>query len=242
MIQWAVLSDKGSRDVNEDSFGIINADTTKVFVVADGLGGHGKGDIASKLVVSSFESVFSNLISEDPVKYLAEALNHAQTSILTEQRRTGCIFQMKTTACALVVGNDTATWGHIGDSRVYAFLHNKVKERTLDHSVPQMLVLAKDIKEKDIRNHPDRNKLLRVLGVSGDPPKYEISETQGLRKYQAFLLCSDGFWELILEKEMCSLLKKSRSVDEWLRAMQEIVENRGKNTDMDNYSAIAIWV
>lgn len=241
MMQWAVLSDKGSRDVNEDSVGVIDVDIAKVFVLADGLGGHGKGDIASKLAVSSFESVFLNPII-DPAKSLAEAFNNAQTSILTEQRRTGCIFQMKTTACALVIENDTVTWGHIGDSRVYAFSHNKVKERTLDHSVPQMLVLARDIKEKDIRNHPDRNKLLRVLGVSGDPPKYEISDSQGLRKYQAFLLCSDGFWELILEKEMCSLLKKSKSVDEWLRTMQEIVEERGKNTDMDNYSAIAIWV
>jgi len=241
MMQWAVLSDKGSREINEDSVGIINADTVKVFVIADGLGGHGKGDIASKLAVSSFENVFMNSTS-DPAKSLSDAFNNAQASILSEQKRTGCIFQMKTTVSALVVGSNTATWGHIGDSRVYAFSHNRVKLRTLDHSVPQMLVLARDIKEKDIRNHPDRNKLLRVLGVSGDSPKYEISDIQDLRKYQAFLLCSDGFWELIFEKEMCSLLKKSRSVDEWLKAMQEIVEDRGKNTDMDNFSAIAIWV
>ena len=57
-----------------------------------------------------------------------------------------------------------------------------------------------------IREHPDRNKLLRVLGISGDTPGFELSELQELKKFQAFLLCSDGFWEYILEKEMCALL------------------------------------
>ena len=58
------------------------------------------------------------------------------------------------------------------NSRVYAFSHNKVKKKTLDHSVPQMLVLTREIREKDIREHPDRNKLLRVLGISGDTPGF----------------------------------------------------------------------
>ena len=104
-----------------------------------------------------------------------------------------------------------------------------------------MLVLAHEIREKDIREHPDRNKLLRVLGISGDTPGFELSELQELRKIQAFLLCSDGFWEYILEKEMCALLKKSSSVEEWLQLMQETVEGRGRGKEMDNYSAVAIW-
>ena len=63
-----------------------------------------------------------------------------------------------------------------------------------------------------------------------------------LKKCQAILLCSDGFWELILEKEMRSTLKKSSSAQEWLERMSEIVEDQGKDKDMDNYSAIAIWL
>ena len=149
---------------------------------------------------------------------------------------------MKTTACALAIRGSEAVWGHVGDTRLYAFSHNRVKLRTLDHSVPQMLVLTKEIKEKDIRNHPDRNKLLRVLGVSGDVPKFELSAAQNLRRYQAFLLCSDGFWELIDEKEMETLLKKSKSPDEWMQKMCEIIMQRGSTIDMDNSSAIAVWV
>lgn len=238
---FQVLSKHGSREVNEDSVYVDGSDKRGLFVVADGLGGHGKGDVASALAVKAFEETFLNNLDSLP-SLLPKAFLNAQTAILAEQTRTGSPFQMKTTVCALAVDGDKLMWGHIGDTRLYAFSRNKVKTRTLDHSVPQMLVLAHDIKEKDIRNHPDRNKLLRVLGVSGDTPKFEVSDIQSTSKYQAFLLCSDGFWELILEKEMCAFLKKSSSVEEWLQMMQDTVEQRGADTDMDNYSAIAIWL
>ena len=104
-----------------------------------------------------------------------------------------------------------------------------------------MLVLSKEIKESQIRNHPDRNILLRVLGIEWDDPMYELLVPISLKKCQAFLLCSDGFWELIEEKEMCELLKKSSSVEEWLFSMVEVVKKNGVGRNMDNYSAIAIW-
>lgn len=238
---FQVLSKCGSREVNEDSVYADGADKRWVFVVADGLGGHGKGDVASSLAANAFKETFSNH-TESLSTLLPKAFLNAQATILAEQTRTGSPFQMKTTVCALVIDDGKLMWGHIGDTRLYAFSRNKVKARTLDHSVPQMLVLAHDIKEKDIRNHPDRNKLLRVLGVSGETPKFEVSEIQSTSKYQAFLLCSDGFWELILEKEMCVFLKRSSSVEEWLKMMQDTVEQRGAGIDMDNYSAIAIWL
>lgn len=238
---FQVLSKCGSREINEDSIHADRSGKRWLFVVADGLGGHGKGDVASAIAVNAFKDIFS-CSSASLSAILPKAFLNAQASILAEQTRTGSPFQMKTTVCALAIDGDRLIWGHIGDTRLYAFSRNKVKARTLDHSVPQMLVLAHDIKEKDIRNHPDRNKLLRVLGVSGDTPKFEVSDIQAASKYQAFLLCSDGFWELILEKEMCELLKKSSSVEEWLQIMQDAVEQRGAGTDMDNYSAIAIWL
>lgn len=235
------LSYIGDRDVNEDSLRVIDDGKTKCFIVADGLGGHGQGDVASSIAVNAFASVFHN--ADAPLDALMnEAFIKAQDDILAKQSETGRRFEMKTTVCALAIRGDDVMWGHIGDTRLYVFAHNRVKLRTLDHSVPQMLVLSHEIKEKEIRNHPDRNRLLRVLGVSGEKPRYELSQLQSLKKYQAFLLCSDGFWELILEKEMCSALKKSDSAEEWLRQMHEMVMCRGKDTDMDNCSAIAIMV
>lgn len=240
-MEWFASTNIGSREINEDSIYADCSNGRGLFVVADGLGGHGKGDVASTLAVNAFKETFSSYL-ESLSALLPKAFLNAQTVILTEQTRTGCPFQMKTTVCALAIDDGKLIWGHIGDTRLYAFSRNKIKVRTLDHSVPQMLVLAHDIKEKDIRNHPDRNKLLRVLGVSGDVPKFEVTEIQNATKYQAFLLCSDGFWELILEKEMCAALKKSSSAAEWLGEMKKIVEQRGGSVDMDNYSAITVWM
>ncbi len=141
----------------------------------------------------------------------------------------------------MYIDGNKVQWGHVGDSRLYAFAKNKVKLRTLDHSVPQMLVFAREIKEKQIRNHPDRNRLLRVMGIEWEKPMYELAEQTQLEKYQAFLLCSDGFWELIDEKQMCKLLKNSSTVEEWMQAMVEVIKQNGIGKNMDNYTAIALW-
>ena len=104
-----------------------------------------------------------------------------------------------------------------------------------------MLVLARDIKEKQIRNHPDRNRLLRVMGIEWEKPMYELAEPKKLGDYQAFLLCSDGFWELIDEKQMGKLLKSSSTVEEWMQSMVQVVRSNGTGKNMDNYTAIALW-
>jgi serine/threonine protein phosphatase PrpC len=147
---------------------------------------------------------------------------------------------MKTAAVALVVLNGKCRWGHIGDSRLYFYHRNKPKARTLDHSVPQMLALSGEIKENQIRRHPDRNRLLRVMGVEWDTPRYELSDEIALDGNQSFLLCTDGFWDFIDEKAMRRLLKKSTDAQQWLVGMTNEVERNGAEQDMDNYTAIAV--
>ena len=160
---------------------------------------------------------------------------------MAEQKLRNAKRKMKTTGVAIVTDDRNAYIGHVGDSRGYVFCRNKVKTRTLDHSIPQMLVLSREIKEDQIRNHPDRNTLLRVMGVEWDEAMYELMAPIPLRKCQAFLLCSDGFWELIDEREMCAQLKKANSVEEWLDNMVKIVRANGEGKNMDNFSAIAVW-
>ena len=147
---------------------------------------------------------------------------------------------MKTTATLLLIKDNLYRYAHIGDSRIYCFRNNKVLCRTLDHSVPQMLVLAGDIKEKKIRSHPDRNKLLRVMGVEWEGSRYTMSDYEELKSGDAFLLCSDGFWEPILEKQMCKTLKKSTDAQNWMDEMTKIIIKNAKDTDMDNFSGIAV--
>ena len=233
------VSEKGSRPKNEDTIGCFINGANRCFVVCDGLGGHGMGDAASQLVVDVFENQF--LKTADMKEFLPVAFTAAQQILLSEQIERNAKRKMKTTCTALVTDEKFAYIGHVGDSRLYVFQKNKVKMRTLDHSIPQMLVLSKEIKESEIRNHPDRNVLLRVMGIDWEKPMFELETPLKLKKTQAFLLCSDGFWELIEEADMCRLLQNASSAKDWLDQMSQLVRQNGEGRNMDNYSAIAVW-
>ncbi len=239
MLKYAMITDNGSRDINEDAVGWIQLDGKSCFILCDGLGGHGMGDIASKYVVNAFVEAFKKPM--DTRAFLTDAFMRAQLGLMQEQERLHATSKMKTTAVALVTDGKNAYIGHVGDSRLYVFKDCSVKCRTLDHSIPQMLVLTHEIKESEIRNHPNRNIVLRVMGVEWDEPKFELMKPIPLKKCSAFLLCSDGFWELIEEDDMCRMLKESDSPEEWLKKMAARVKENGLGKKTDNYSAIAIW-
>ena len=240
MIAYHLLSNIGDRGNNEDNVGMYQRDEAYCFVLADGLGGHGKGEVASQLAVESAVKIFA--VKGAGTESLEASLQDAQKEILTKQQEDITARDMKTTLVILHVGADRIWWGHIGDSRLYLFQNGKLAQRTLDHSVPQMLVAAGQIKEKQIRNHPDRNRLLRVMGVDWDQPKYQLEEPKLRQGKQAFLLCTDGFWELIDEKKMQHCLKKAGSPEQWVELMEGIVKKNGQGKNMDNYSAVAVWL
>lgn len=242
MITFTVFSDKGGRDINEDAIGHAEKGNAHCFVLCDGLGGHGLGDVASKIVT---DSVLEGFVScrENDLKKIKKLFDDAQKDLLKEQEKRFAKKEMKTTATILVIDRNVYFYGHIGDSRMYSFENNKIMFRTLDHSVPQMLVLAKQINENEIRNHSDRNRLLRVMGNEWDEDSYEIGPRRKIKKNQSFLLCSDGFWECIEETEMTHTLEEAANPDDWMKKMLHIIENNHykKKEEMDNYSAIAVW-
>lgn len=239
-ITHSMYSNVGNREVNEDAIGCKTSGDTYAFFLCDGLGGHGMGEIASSLAISAFESQFRN--TKNASEFFCDAFQAAQDVIIAEQRERSAVNKMKTTAVIVQISNNKVNIGHIGDSRAYVFHRNRIKMRTLDHSIPQMLVLSGDINENEIRNHPSRSILLRVIGVEWNEPLYEISKPVPIRRADAILLCSDGFWELIDETTMCELLKESTSASEWLEKMKQVVFANGKDLNMDNNSAIAVWI
>ena len=174
--------------------------------------------------------------------FIDECFDTAQEMLLDEKERTGYV-SIKTTMVLLLITDGVARWGHVGDSRLYHFRGGKQISRTVDHSVPQMLAISGQIKEKEIRHHPDRSMLLRAMGAEWDAPQYEIAQ-RGIRvaSGDTFLLCSDGFWEWIDEKTMIKLLKKGRPAYDTLRDMTAVVKENGTGKGMDNYSAILINV
>lgn len=240
MITWTTVSEKGEREYNEDAVGYRQIGERYCFVLADGLGGHGKGEVASQLVVDSILDDFEN--NYDRNDFLQKSLYQAQEALCMEQEKRNCKTQMKTTVVCLLIDDNCIQWAYVGDSRLYMFHKKKLKLRTLDHSVPQMLVLSKEIKEKEIRFHEDRNRLLKVMGMESEKRVFEVSEPMDRKENQQFLLCSDGFWEFVVEKDMEKLLKKAKTPQEWMEAMHHLVVKNGEGKDMDNYSAIAIWV
>lgn len=240
MVRYKSVSNNGTRSVNEDCVGMFQRGEQYGFFLADGLGGHGKGEIASQTAVEQAILQFEAVGCADGT--LEAVFENGQKEILNLQKKEQDLYSMKTTLTALLISETAVRWGHIGDSRIYWFRNGKMLGRTMDHSVPQMLVNIGEIQEEEIRNHPDRNRLLRVMGMEWDVPAYQLSEKMAVKNRQAFLLCSDGFWELIEERQMERLLKKSGSVEQWLDAMTAYVEENGKGKDMDNYSAIAVWI
>ncbi len=240
MVTYSIYSDIGNRETNEDSVGEKHNENAYCFVLADGLGGHGRGEVASSLAVRTVLDSFDTG-GTDP-EFLGKCFEAAQETVLREQESSRELSDMKTTLVVMRIAAGMIQWGHIGDSRLYVFQSGKLKSHTPDHSVPQMLVASGEIKEKDIRFHEDRNRLLRVIGAEWGRRSYDLSEPVPVRKKQAFLLCSDGFWELILEKQMQKTLKSASSVQEWMDSMVAIVKEQGAGKNMDNNSAIAVWV
>lgn len=239
----AEISLPGDRPINEDSIGKKEFPGRSIFLLADGLGGHGKGEVASRIAVETGLELFNT--TEAPNDILARIFETAQEKVLQEQVDSGNTNAMKTTLTAVILDGDKAYYGHIGDSRLYFFKNRKYSFRTLDHSVPQMLVSSGQMAEKEIRHHEDRNRLLRVIGTEWSEPRYELAkEPVTLHKEDALMLCSDGFWELVDEKQMTAALRHAENAQDWLLQMQRTVEKNGLSVgkNMDNYSSISIMV
>ena len=232
-LDFAFYSDVGGRANNEDSYLSKKISSGYLFIVADGLGGHDDGEMASYSAVNSIKEYLVN----NEGGTVSEAICFANNKVIEMQAKHSS--KMKTTIALVYVTESKAIIAHIGDSRVYAFKNGRIVHQTVDHSASQLAVSVGEIRPEDIRKHEDRNVLLRALGAS-DNVKVEVSEI-GSGDFDALLLCSDGFWEYVLETEMESELACSKSADKWLYKMRAIQLNRGPER-CDNNTAIGVMM
>jgi serine/threonine protein phosphatase PrpC len=237
MILMSKYTNQGGRRENEDSYGVFTKGKNLCAVVADGLGSYGGGKQASSKAVEVVEKYFMNVpaISTDIIMSCVAQINSDVCAMQTSECR------MKTTLAVLFVCDSKCIWAHVGDTRIYHFVDNQLREVTLDHSVPQQAVISGEITQSDIRHHKDRNKLLRAIGQKG-PVKADVSAVQDIsQSNHAFLLCTDGFWEYVEESDMERTLAQSANPIEWVNKMSELLQQRvnGKN---DNNTAVAIWI
>lgn len=235
----APLSHAGGRATNQDFAGWREAGGLTCWVLADGLGGHASGEIASEAAVEGALTAFERRPGTDP-ETLLRCITRAQEVVHALQHGNTDLASMRTTLVVLAASATEARWAHVGDSRLYAFREGFVDARTTDHSVPQALVEAGEITPEEVRGHPDRNRLLRALG-GPDFPRVSVSEAREVRPGDAYLLCSDGLWELVDEDEMQATLSASGSPEDWLAAMETLLTSRASGHH-DNYTALATWV
>lgn len=239
MVDYAMISKTGARQNNEDAVGAVEKDGRYGFIVCDGLGGHGMGDIAAQTVVRVFESFFETF-SGDIADFLPEMFARAQNALLEKKRALRVSASMCTTAVALVMDAQRYCIGHIGDSRAYVFADGRLVRTTQDHSMAQILVLQGEITEEEIPHHPERNRLLRALGMEADRPMCTVAAPAVRQTGQSFLLCTDGFWEWIPHAEMAHTRTQAVRAEDWLSKMAHAVEcSCGQNVP-DNYSAVAV--
>lgn len=222
----------GGRKNNEDALIISQRDPALLYVVADGLGGHDSGELASEIAVNEIKEIFdSDPNSFDPIS----AIQSANTKILQEQINTG--LKMKTTIVLAYINNDQIVFAHVGDSRAYAFKDKSIMYQSVDHSASQMAVSIGEITADQIRNHEDRNVLTRALGVS-ENIKVDVVSVP-CSQVDAMILCTDGFWEYVYEEDMLKTLSSSKNPDVWLYKMREVL-CKNISVGNDNNTAITI--
>ena len=234
-IETKIYSEIGSRPENEDSIRVKNENGILLAVIADGLGGHGRGKEASQIAVQTVMQKIdsSTEFSEDS---LEDAIIFANRVICNEQKNES---EMKTTVAALWIKGNYAIVSNIGDSRVYRIRNGVIDFHTDDHSKAYIAYQFGEIKYDQIAAHPDQNKLTRCLGsnqcVSLDTSVIDVISDD------IFILCSDGFWELLSCKEIEDIVCSSENLNQLFnRFCQKVLYSTRANRDNCTFAIVTV--
>lgn len=222
--------DIGGRSEQQDRVAVIRVGDNWLLALADGMGGHENGSHAAQAVIDVAIDAMNDPAPSDATQLLLDIASRSNDRIMAMAEESGC--ESGSTCVLLHLIRRRATWAHVGDSRLYQFSRGRLMARTLDHSVVELHRLKGRINEDEMRNHPDRNRVLEALGVSPQP---EI-ETGGkiLEADDAFLICSDGLWENC-ENEQLEFAVGAANLQDALADLVEKASERG-GADCDNIS------
>lgn len=224
------------REENEDSFGVFELEDGLLTVLCDGLGGNKAGEVASSL---SVETIYNSFIKSDNPDYLErikEAINAANKMIIEESSSTPAFKGMATTVEVLFLNSANAYWGHIGDSRIYKLINDKIKQITKDHSLVQRLVDEGYLTLKEAENHPNKNIIMRALGDTSEV-EADLSKVRLLSKDKIkFFVCSDGVTSVVTDNELQDILN-NKEADLITKKLSQLINDRGAP---DNYTFVLV--
>lgn len=232
------------RKINEDSFlceKLEGVDNTYLYIVADGMGGHNAGEVASSMAVQettsyikqNFEKITSG--DEDILDLIRKAVLRANDIIyktsLIESNCTG----MGTTLSMALIKDNAMYAGHVGDSRIYLIRDKEIKRLTEDHSLVAELIKNGSIKPEEAKNHPQKNVITRALGteytLDVDVFRYELKDGDYM------LFCTDGLSNLVSESEIMASIKNAKDIDEASEVLMDKAKEKG---GFDNITVIII--
>ena len=233
-LKYASLTDTGQvRQNNEDAFGEFVPgkeaefeEKGALFVVADGMGGHRGGEIASSLAVSIIGDAHRHNGNTDPRTLLTVAFDDANEQILARSVSDSALFGMGTTCTAMIVRKGQAFFGHIGDSRAYLYRDDEILQLTQDHSLVGEMVRSGILTDEDARNHPKRNVITRSLGIQEGTAVDTPHSPLTLRKGDVFLICSDGLTSYADDDDIQQVLSTQEPVAA-CRALVDLANSRG---------------
>ncbi len=244
------LTDVGrKRRHNEDAY-LMDAERG-LFVVADGMGGHAAGEVASRITVESIQEFISGTEDEHENTWpfgfnnryslegnrLTTAVEKANERVMRAVQNRPELKGMGTTVVAALFEPGRTTLVHVGDSRAYLFRHGELRRLTDDHSWVQEQVNAGILTEDEAKSHPLKNVVTRALGGASHvaPDLIEIPTVAGDR----FLLCSDGLTGMVGDDEIVDLLKSDSSIEKVVRTLVDLANEHG---GVDNVTAIIVEV
>ncbi|MGM7720327.1 Stp1/IreP family PP2C-type Ser/Thr phosphatase [uncultured Metabacillus sp.] len=234
------LTDRGKvRQHNEDCVGVFENEAGVLAIVADGMGGHLAGDIASQMTISTFKVLWEKVESiaspQDAEAWFTEKVMEVNKAVYEHSLSNPECQGMGTTIVGAIVTTSFATVGHIGDSRCYLLNNSGYKQVTQDHSLVNELVRSGQITKEDAEHHPRKNVLLRALGTE-QTVELDVSTIE-FEQDDVLLLCSDGLSNKVSEQEMQLQLSNSLPLAEKAKTLVELANENGGE---DNISLVIV--
>lgn len=230
------ITDVGRRRADNQDF-IYASDQpvgnlSNLMVVADGMGGHNAGDLASRYTVETMVDFIEKSDEKRPIPLLSTAIHQANEFVMEKAKADRALEGMGTTVVAATMQDGYLYVANVGDSRLYLIDH-EIEQITRDHSLVEEMIRVGEIQRKDARSHPDRNVITRAVGVR-EPVRIDFFDVK-LEPGDKILLCSDGLTNMVEDEDILRIVKKSGSIKE---AAQKLVNEANKNGGKDNISVV----
>ena len=229
-MEFSYLTDPGQvRDHNEDSVTIVKNNSGEILMaVADGMGGHKGGEIASSIAITHIGKRFIDTSSvgnkEDAINFLKEIVSEANMLLYRYTEENPESLGMGTTIVMALLTDEFLLFGNIGDSSGFVIKNKKLYKITNDHTLVNLLVKSGEITEEEAKDHPRKNVLMRALGanISVEMDVFDVE-----RDVNAILLCSDGLTNMLDDTQIENVLNSDIDIDAKVQKLINKANNRG---------------